>query len=63
MEAAAAAAGPNRAPVVNQGAEWQFTGRVNAPRGYLIHKLFTGIFSDPDGDELTYTASVPRGPA
>ena len=51
---------PNQAPVLNRSAEWQFTGKVNAPRGYLISKLFTGIFSDPDGDELTYTASVPE---
>ena len=25
----------------------------------MVWKIFTGFFSDPDGDELTYTASVP----
>ena len=54
---------PNAAPVVNTGARWHdnFTGRANAPRGSLVWKIFSGIFSDPDGDELTYTASVPDG--
>ncbi len=50
---------PNQAPVVNEEAEWQLAGKVNAPRGFMITKTFTGIFSDPDGDELSYTASVP----
>ena len=60
MEAAAAAAEPNRAPVVNEHAEWYdlFVGSGNAPRGFLVWKIFSGIFSDPDGDDLTYTASV-----
>ena len=50
---------PNRAPVVNRWAEWQFAGKFNAPRGYLITRTFTGMFSDPDGDDLTYSVSVP----
>ena len=52
---------PNRAPVVNTQAEWyhDFVGKRNAPRGVLVWKMFHGIFSDPDGDELTYAASVP----
>ena len=51
---------PNRAPVVNRWAEWQFAGKFNAPRGYLITRTFTGMFSDPDGDDLTYSVSVPE---
>ena len=52
---------PNQAPVVNTQAEWHhdFVGQRNAPRGVLVWKMFHDIFSDPDGDELTYTASVP----
>ena len=51
----------NHAPTVNTEAEYYdwFTGRGNAPRGTLVFKPFHDIFSDPDGDELTYTASVP----
>ena len=36
-----------------------FIGRNNAPRGILVSKPFHGIFSDPDGDKLTYSVSVP----
>ncbi len=50
---------PNHAPTVNRWAEWQFAGKVNAPRGFMITKTFTGMFSDPDGDALSYSASVP----
>ena len=52
---------PNRAPVINEQAQYYdwFTGRGNAPRGTLVWKPFHDIFTDPDGDELTYTASVP----
>ena len=52
---------PNRAPEVNEEGEWHghFTGRSNAPRGVLVWKIFEGIFTDPDGDELTYSASAP----
>ncbi|MCY4415662.1 MAG: hypothetical protein OXE87_05055 [Chloroflexi bacterium] len=52
---------PNRAPMVDDQAErYQgFTGTDNAPRGTLVSKVYDGIFSDPDGDELTYTVSVP----
>ncbi len=52
---------PNRAPVVNDQAEQYagFTGADSAPRGTLVSKLYGGIFSDPDGDTLTYTVSVP----
>ena len=35
------------------------SGRNNAPRGILVSKPFHGIFSDPDGDKLTYSVSVP----
>ena len=57
----ASAAEPNRAPVVNTQAEHYagFIGRNNAPRGLLVSKPFHGIFSDPDGDKLTYSVSVP----
>ena len=52
---------PNRAPVVNAQAERyaSFVGRQSAPRGSPVSKPFEGIFSDPDGDELTYAVSVP----
>ena len=35
-------------------------GQSNAPRGSTVSKPFQGIFSDPDGDELVYTVSVPE---
>ena len=56
---------PNRAPVVNRHAQnyYQFTGTNNAPRGVLVSKGFHGIFSDPDGDNLTYAMSVPADQA
>ena len=52
---------PNRAPTVDEQAEHyeSFTGTGNAPRGVLVSKPFHGIFSDPDGDSLTYAVSVP----
>ena len=51
----------NRAPVVNEQAEERagFIDTYIAPRGILVSKQFGGIFSDPDGDTLTYTVSVP----
>ena len=51
----------NRAPVVNTEAVnyAEFVGNSNAPRGIMGWKRMEGIFSDPDGDELTYAASVP----
>ena len=56
-------ADPNQAPVVNaQAANYPgFVGQQNAPRGILVSKPFHGLFSDPDGDELTYTVSVASG--
>ena len=52
---------PNQAPTVNAQAEnyLSFINRNNAPRGQSVTKPFHGVFSDPDGDELTYTVSVP----
>ena len=65
-----AATPPNRAPVVNtQAANYAglgdnkvvnyagFIGNNNAPRGVMVWKKMEGIFTDPDGDELTYTVS------
>ena len=51
----------DEAPVIDDQAERYlgFTGTDNAPRGTLVSKIYDGIFSDPDGDELTYTVSVP----
>ena len=51
---------PNRAPVVNTEAKNHavFTSIGNAPRGTLVHKPYYGIFSDPDGDDLTYSVSL-----
>ena len=52
---------PNQAPTVNAQAEnySSFINRDNAPRGQSVTKPFHGVFSDPDGDELTYTVSIP----
>ena len=51
---------PNLAPVVNtQAANYPgFVGQQNAPRGTLVSKPFAGLFSDPDGDNLTYSVSL-----
>ena len=51
---------PNRKPVVDEQAEEYkpFAGRGNAPRGVLVSKIFDGIFSDPEGDPLTFAVSV-----
>ena len=55
------AAPPNRAPVVDAEAERydDFVKSSLAPRGTLVNRPFSGIFTDPDGDALTYTVSVP----
>ena len=54
---------PNRAPVVNTDAKnhAQITGDLNAPSEVLVSKPFYQVFSDPDGDELTYAVSVTSG--
>ena len=51
---------PNRAPVVDTEARYYefFTGQQNIPRGFLFSKIFYQVFTDPDGDELTYSASI-----
>ena len=56
---------PNRAPEVNTAAAayGQLTGVNNAPRGVLVSKPFYEVFSDPDGDELSYTAEITAGDA
>ena len=53
----------NRAPVVNtQSANYKgFIGQNNAPRGVLVSKSFYEVFTDPDGDELTYTLAIKKG--
>ena len=53
---------PNLAPVVNTQAEYYdwFTETGNAPRGILVSKPFHQVFSDPDGDELSYAVSIPE---
>ena len=57
------AASVNQAPVVDTqaGHYRDFTGTNNAPRGVLVSKPFHGVFSDPDGDQLTYAVSIPDG--
>ena len=52
---------PNRVPVVDQDADQyaSFVGVHSAPRGILVSKIFDGIFTDPDGDELSYAVSLP----
>ncbi len=55
---------PNRAPQVDTAAA-NYAGFVaagNAPRGILVTKRFAGVFSDPDGDQLTYSLSDVDGP-
>ena len=51
----------NRAPVVNGKTDRyaSFIQAERAPRGALASKPYGGIFSDPDGDSLTYSVSVP----
>ena len=53
----------NRAPVVNRDIRNYdlFVEHNNAPRGVLVSKEFHGIFSDPDGDQLTYAVSITAG--
>ncbi|MDE0137072.1 MAG: SwmB domain-containing protein [bacterium] len=55
----------NRAPGIDEKAAryGSFTETGNAPRGTLVHRFFDGIFSDPDGDALTFTAEVTAGRA
>ena len=54
---------PSQAPMVNTQAKRyaSFTGNSNAPRGVLVWKMFQGIFSDPDGDDLTYAVAITQG--
>ncbi|MDE2752271.1 MAG: SwmB domain-containing protein [Gemmatimonadota bacterium] len=56
---------PNQAPVVNSGTQAyrSFVSEQNAPRGFLVSKSFAGLFTDPDGDQLTYDAAVTGGRA
>ena len=44
----------------SQNYDW-FVESNNAPRGVLVSKGFNGIFSDPDGDRLTYAVSITGG--
>ena len=54
---------PNQAPVVNTQSKYyaSFVARDTAPRGTLVWKRFQGMFSDPDGDDLTYSAAITQG--
>ncbi|MDE2747137.1 MAG: SwmB domain-containing protein [Chloroflexota bacterium] len=54
---------PNRAPVVDTEARnyAAISGEISAPSEVLVSKPFYQVFSDPDGDKLTYTASVTSG--
>ncbi|MDE2752272.1 MAG: SwmB domain-containing protein [Gemmatimonadota bacterium] len=56
---------PNRAPVLNTATRnhERFVAEQNAPRGFLVSKSFAGLFSDPDGDQLTYAVSITGGRA
>ena len=60
-----APAQPGRAPVVNTDTQnyKHFIREQNAPRGVLVSKSFAGLFSDPDGDQLTYAAAITGGRA
>ena len=52
----------NRAPVLNENSEQHaaFADTSWAPRGIYVSKAYEGVFSDPDGDTLTYNVSVPE---
>ena len=54
---------PNQAPVVNTQSKYyaSFVAKDTAPRGTLVWKRFLGMFSDPDGDDLTYSVAVTQG--
>ena len=56
---------PNQAPVPLRWADnyLSIAGDINAPPATLVSKPFYGVFSDPDGDELTYTAELTSGNA
>ena len=52
----------NRAPVVVENADGYelFVGTHDAPRGTSVSKVFGGLFTDPDGDPLTYSVALPE---
>ena len=54
---------PNRAPVVNTQSKYyaSFIAKDTAPRGTLVSRPFRGIFSDPDGDDLSYSVAITQG--
>jgi uncharacterized repeat protein (TIGR02059 family) len=56
---------PNRAPVAQRWADnyLEVAGSINAPPATLVSKRFYGVFSDPDGDDLTYTYEITSGNA
>ena len=39
----------------------QFVRDINAPSGVLVSKPLYQVFSDPDGDKLTYAATITSG--
>lgn len=55
---------PNRAPQVDTGSARysSFVSSGPASRGVIVTKAFDGIFSDPDGDQLSYHLSAVDGP-
>ncbi len=52
----------NRAPVVVENADGYelFVGTHDAPRGTSVSKAFGDLFTDPDGDPLTYSVALPE---
>ena len=54
---------PNQAPVVNTQSKYyaSFVARDTAPRGTLVSRPFHGMFSDPDGDDLSYAVAITQG--
>ena len=52
--------GDNRAPVVNPDSTDWAEGIVNAPSNALVSRSYAGLFTDPDGDALTYTVTADR---
>ncbi len=52
---------PNAAPVVNTTATdyAELVKASNAPRGVMVYAHFRGVFSDPDGDALTHSLTIP----
>ena len=54
----------SRPPDINTGSDAYrfFNDFARAPRGFVLSRNFEGIFSDPDGDALTYSLEITGVP-